>query len=174
MSSSICLKLVSFLQNAATDPWATYPIAAGRGQPIQKVPSRDGYPRGSSRIVQSRWEMNGPAAQCIGYYPPWIVSHYPRTRCAVQWQAGSPGRLTYHRLSLPMRVTVCICNARKPLVWREFRSFYWWSGHIPDVRYSCGQRPIALVYDQTTSSRSLRLRHSPDVRTNSWCQRPPK
>src|ERR1700676_4224059 len=101
MSHRFRLKLVSFLQNAATDPWATYPIAPGRGQPIQKVPSRDGYPRGSSRIVQSRWEVNGPAAQCIGYYPPWIVSHYPRTRCAVQWQAGSPGRLTYHRLSLP-------------------------------------------------------------------------
>src|SRR6476620_8724872 len=31
MSSSICLKLVSFLRNAATNPLATYPIAEGRG-----------------------------------------------------------------------------------------------------------------------------------------------
>jgi hypothetical protein len=57
MSSRIRLKLVSFLQNAAIPPLATYPIAAGRGTNPRKVPSCDGYPRRSSRIVQRRWEM---------------------------------------------------------------------------------------------------------------------
>jgi hypothetical protein len=31
---------MSFLQNAVNRPWATYPIAAGRGQPVQRVLSR--------------------------------------------------------------------------------------------------------------------------------------
>jgi len=35
-------------------PLATYAIGEGRRQPVRKVPSRDGYPRGSSRVVE-RW-----------------------------------------------------------------------------------------------------------------------
>jgi hypothetical protein len=38
-------------------PLATYPIGEGRGTTRRKVPSRDGYPRVSSRVVQRWWEM---------------------------------------------------------------------------------------------------------------------
>ncbi|MET0995277.1 MAG: hypothetical protein ABWY20_14870 [Mycobacterium sp.] len=46
-------------------PWRHIHALRGADQPVQKVPSRDGHPGFNLRIVQSRWEINGPAAQCI-------------------------------------------------------------------------------------------------------------
>jgi hypothetical protein len=48
-------------------------------QPVRKVPSRDGYPRRSSRIVQRRWEMKDLAAQCMASpsgSPPYSIPSY--------------------------------------------------------------------------------------------------
>ena len=59
-----------FFRTPLSNPLATYPIAAGRGTNPRKVPSRDGYPRRRSRIVQRRWEMNDPAAQRIWHHLP--------------------------------------------------------------------------------------------------------
>ena len=68
MSSSICLTLLSFFQNAAIHPMAD------ADQPVRKVPSRDGYPRRSSLMVQHRWEMKDPSAQCIWHNRSWRIS----------------------------------------------------------------------------------------------------
>ena len=46
-------------------PWRHIHALRGADQLVQKVPSRDGHPRHNLRIVQSRCEINGPAAQCI-------------------------------------------------------------------------------------------------------------
>jgi hypothetical protein len=43
-----------FFRRPLPIPLATYAIGEGRGQPVRKVPSRDGYPRASSLVVE-RW-----------------------------------------------------------------------------------------------------------------------
>ena len=78
-----------FFRAPLSIPWRHFQSLVDADQPIRKVPSRDGYPRRSSLMVQHRWEMKNPAAECIGYNPPWIVSQYSRTRCAVP-RAGRP------------------------------------------------------------------------------------
>ena len=43
-----------FFRTPLAIPLATFPIGGGRAQPVRKVPSRDGYPRGSSRTATER------------------------------------------------------------------------------------------------------------------------
>jgi hypothetical protein len=54
-----------FFRTPLSIPWRHIQSLRDADQPVRKVPSRDGYPRRSSRIVQRRWEMKDPAAQCM-------------------------------------------------------------------------------------------------------------
>ena len=63
-----------FFRAPLSIPWRHFQSLVDADQPIRKVPSRDGYPRRSSLMVQHRWEMKDPAAHCIWpvenlYYP---------------------------------------------------------------------------------------------------------
>src|SRR3979409_1034715 len=54
-----------FLRTPLSLPWRHIQSLRDADTNPRKVPSRDGYPRRSSRIVQRRWEMKDPAAQRI-------------------------------------------------------------------------------------------------------------
>jgi hypothetical protein len=59
-----------FFRTPLSIPWRHTQSLRDADQPVRKVPSRDGYPRRSSRIVQRRWEMKDPAAQRIWHDRP--------------------------------------------------------------------------------------------------------
>ena len=70
MSSGFCLKLVSFLQNAATHPLATYPIAEGRGpnpfgrfRHVTAIP--EGAHAGSALVGDERPSSTVHLASCL-------------------------------------------------------------------------------------------------------------
>jgi hypothetical protein len=62
-----------FFRTPLPIPWRHIQSLRNADKPVRKVPSRDGYPRGSSRVVQRRGDER-PAAQCIWYRRSWIVS----------------------------------------------------------------------------------------------------
>src|ERR1700676_4316107 len=75
MSSSICLKLVSFLRNAATHPLATYPIAEGRGpNPLGRFRHVTALSQPQLTHSPASVEDEDPAAQCVWHHRPCIVS----------------------------------------------------------------------------------------------------
>src|SRR6478735_10639916 len=62
-----------FFRTPLSIPWRHIQSLRDADQPVRKVPSRDGYPKGASRVVHRRGDER-PAAQCIWYRRSWIVS----------------------------------------------------------------------------------------------------
>jgi hypothetical protein len=68
-------KLVSFFRMPLPIPWRHIQSLRDADQPVRKVPSRDGYPRGSSRIVQRWWEMKDPVGTVHPVVHTCVVNH---------------------------------------------------------------------------------------------------
>ena len=63
-----------FFRTPISIPWRRIQSLRDADQPVRKVPSRDGYPRCSSRKPSVGWGMKGPAAQRIWHHCAWTIS----------------------------------------------------------------------------------------------------
>jgi hypothetical protein len=63
-----------FFRTPLSIPWRHIQSLRDADRPVRRVPSRDGYPSRSSRIVQHRWEMKDPAAQYVWRHRSWTIS----------------------------------------------------------------------------------------------------